>query len=36
MPTEDMLNTEKETAPVSADDFKFFEQAEIENSLAGS
>ena len=36
MPTEDILNTEKETAPVSAEDFKFFEQAEIENSLAGS
>ena len=31
MPTKDTFNTGKETVPVSADDFKFFEQAGIEN-----
>ena len=35
-PTEDILNTRKETVPISADDFKFFEEVEIEKCLAST
>ena len=35
-PTEDILNTGKETVPISADDFNFFEDVEIEKSLTGT
>ena len=35
-PTEDIFNTGKETVPISANDFKFFEELKIEKTLAST
>ena len=35
-PTEYIFNTGKETVPISANDFKFFEELKIEKSLAST